>query len=169
TTVTVAHALRGLPARVPWVWSREELSWRTVEAEPATTFLQKATGQVPKDVGNEWSLILHDEQRLVSGFLGTKHTDEVRERFRRLGPGETDSVSRCVRLNPDGLCPTLRAGTGPDRGSYQALRPVHPYSPRVITPREAARLQGFPDWFLFHPTKWHSFRQIGNSVSPLLA
>ncbi|MBT3193365.1 MAG: DNA cytosine methyltransferase, partial [Verrucomicrobia bacterium] len=31
------------------------------------------------------------------------------------------------------------------------------------------RLQGFPDWFQFSPTKWHSFRQIGNSVCPLLA
>lgn len=169
STVTVSHALRGLPARVPSVWSREELSWRTVEAAGATSFLKKIAGHVPDDVGNEWSLILHSEQRLVSGFLGTRHTDEVRERFRKLGPGETDSVSRCVRLDPEGLCPTLRAGTGPDRGSYQALRPVHPYSARVITPREAARLQGFPDWFQFHPTKWHSFRQIGNSVSPLLA
>ncbi|QQA63420.1 DNA cytosine methyltransferase [Aeromonas caviae] len=37
-----------------------------------------------------------------------------------------------------------------------------------MTVREAARLQGFPDWFTFHPTKWH-FRMIGNSVSPLLS
>lgn len=167
--VTVSHALSGLTARVPATWSREELSWRTVDPLPNTGFLVKAGGDVPYDVGNEWALILHREQRLVSGFLGTRHTEKVRNRFRRLRPGETDSISRCVRLDPDGLCPTLRAGTGPDRGSFQALRPVHPFSPRVITPREAARLQGFPDWFLFHPTKWHSFRQIGNSVSPLLA
>ncbi|WP_239506991.1 DNA cytosine methyltransferase [Stenotrophomonas maltophilia] len=46
---------------------------------------------------------------------------------------------------------------------------MHPTAPRVICPREAARLQGFPDWFQFHPTKWHSFRQIGNSVSPILS
>jgi DNA (cytosine-5)-methyltransferase 1 len=39
----------------------------------------------------------------------------------------------------------------------------------VITPREAARLQGFPDWYRFDATKWHSFRMIGNSVSPILA
>jgi DNA (cytosine-5)-methyltransferase 1 len=39
----------------------------------------------------------------------------------------------------------------------------------VITIREAARLQGFPDWFDFHETKWHSFRMIGNSVSPIMA
>jgi len=69
----------------------------------------------------------------------------------------------------NGFCPTLRAGTGPEKGSYQAVRPLHPTENRVITPREAARLQGFPDWFQFSPTKWHSFRQIGNSVSPILS
>jgi len=35
--------------------------------------------------------------------------------------------------------------------------------------REAARLHSYPDWFRFHTTKWHGFRQIGNSVPPLLA
>lgn len=49
------------------------------------------------------------------------------------------------------------------------MRPIHPAEPRVITVREAARLQGFPDWFTFSSTKWHSFRMIGNSVSPLVA
>ena len=34
---------------------------------------------------------------------------------------------------------------------------------------EAARLHSYPDWFRFHVTKWHGFRQIGNSVPPLLA
>ena len=41
--------------------------------------------------------------------------------------------------------------------------------PRVINPREAARLQGFPDWFKLPDTIWHSFRQLGNSVSPIAA
>jgi DNA (cytosine-5)-methyltransferase 1 len=34
--------------------------------------------------------------------------------------------------------------------------------------REAARLHSYPDWFRFHVTKWHGFREIGNSVPPLL-
>ena len=37
------------------------------------------------------------------------------------------------------------------------------------TVREAARLQGFPDEHVFHETIWHSFRMIGNSVSPIIA
>lgn len=29
-------------------------------------------------------------------------------------------------------------------------------------------MHSYPDWFRFHVTKWHGFRQIGNSVPPLL-
>ena len=105
----------------------------------------------------------------VSGLQPTKHTKEVRKRFSKVLPGKSDSVSRCPRLAWDQLAPTLRAGTGPDHGSFQSIRPIHPDRNRVITVREAARLQGFPDWFKFHETKWHSFRMIGNSVSPIAA
>lgn len=69
----------------------------------------------------------------------------------------------------DGICNTLRAGTASDRGAFTSPRPIHPTEPRVITVREAARLHSYPDWFRFHATKWHGFRQIGNSVPPLLA
>lgn len=108
-------------------------------------------------------------KKLVSGLLPTAHTKEVRERFSELEQGKTDPISRFPRLRWSGRCPTLRAGTGKDRGSHQSMRPIHPSEPRVITVREAARLQGFPDWFVFHPTMWHSFRMIGNSVSPIVS
>jgi len=106
---------------------------------------------------------------LVSGFQPTVHTDGVVKRFSAVRPGERDKSSRFPRLRWDEPAPTLRAGTGPDKGSYQSVRPIHPDEDRVVTVREAARIQGFPDWFQFHPTKWHSFRMIGNSVSPYLA
>lgn len=105
----------------------------------------------------------------VSGNRATRHTEVVVDRFKNTKQGETEPVSRYPRLSLAGLCPTLRAGTGTDLGSFQAMRPIHPTSNRVISVREAARLQGFPDWFVFHPTIWHSFRMIGNSVPPLLA
>jgi DNA (cytosine-5)-methyltransferase 1 len=105
----------------------------------------------------------------VDGLQATRHSPTVIERFKRVPQGTTDGVSRCARLKWDSAAPTLRAGTGPERGSFQSVRPLHPARPRVITVREAARLQGFPDWFAFHETKWHSFRMIGNSVSPIMA
>ena len=105
----------------------------------------------------------------ISGNFDTIHLPEVSARYGSIIPGNTDPISRSKRLAWDGLCPTLRAGTGADKGSHQAVRPLHPEMPRVITVREAARLQGFPDWFCFHNTKWHSFRMIGNSVSPLVS
>lgn len=40
---------------------------------------------------------------------------------------------------------------------------------RRITPREAARLQSFPDWFEFCGTEIQQFTQIGNAVPPMLA
>ena len=104
-----------------------------------------------------------------TGQRKTAHTNQVVERFREVPEGAVDSVGRHPRLAWSGQCPTLRAGTGADHGSYQSVRPIHPDKPRVITVREAARLQGFPDSHRFHPTVWHSFRMIGNSVSPIMA
>lgn len=67
------------------------------------------------------------------------------------------------------MCPTLRAGTGRDKGAFQAVRPIHYKMPRVITPREARGCRASPDCFVFDETKWYSVRQIGHSVPPLLA
>ena len=104
-----------------------------------------------------------------TGHRITRHKADVEKRFGAVAPGAVDPIGRHPRLRWDGQCPTLRAGTGSDLGSYQAVRPLHPDHPRVITVREASRLQGFPDAHRFHPTVWHSFRMIGNSVSPIIA
>lgn len=104
----------------------------------------------------------------LSGCGRIEHKAETIRRFERTYPGSYEPVSRFYRLTRDGLCPTLRAGTGKARGSYSAPRPIHPQHPRCITVREGARLHSYPDWFDFHHTKWHGFRQVGLSVPPLL-
>lgn len=106
---------------------------------------------------------------LLTSSGRTVHTPAVVKRFKDTPPGSEEIVSRNPRLNPTAQSTTLRAGTGRDHGSFSAARPIHYDYPRVITVREAARLHSFPDWFRLHVTKWHGFRQVGNSVPPLLA
>lgn len=118
---------------------------------------------------SEYSKLMRTKDGITSGLRTVPHKDEVAQRFARVMPGKVDKIGRHYRLDWDGQCPTLRAGTGPDKGSFQSVRPLHPEFHRVINVREAARLQGFPDWFQFHSTSWHSFRMIGNSVSPIIS
>ena len=99
----------------------------------------------------------------------TQHGEDLTMRLSALGPGQADGGSGIRRLEPDGLGTTIRAGTTSERGSWSAPRPCHYEYARVLTTRECARLQTFPDWFRFHPVKWHGNRQVGNAVPVFLA
>ena len=67
------------------------------------------------------------------------------------------------RLDPNGMSPTVDTRFGDIRLF------LHPWENRGLTAREAARLQGFPDWFLFKGNNQTRLRQIGNAVPPPLA
>lgn len=69
------------------------------------------------------------------------------------------------RLSWDGQCPTITGGFD----SFTRGRYGHPLHDRPLTPREAARLQGFPDGFVFEGTRADVRSQIGNAVPPPLA
>ncbi len=107
--------------------------------------------------------------KALTSSIQTQHTETSIERFQQTPAGKLEPISRLRRLDWNKPCYTLRAGTGSDRGAYTSPRPIHPEYPRVISVREAARLHSFPDWFRFHTTKWHGFREVGNAVPPLLA
>lgn len=173
---TVQKALEGLPSDIRYRPNNTGIKklldnyWNEkVPHLQSDFFYQRVTGMRPNDLGNPLYLTQCFQKHKVNGFFPTKHTDVVRHRYSQLAYGQQDRISKSIRLNPEGFCPTLRAGTGPEKGSYQAVRPIHYAYARVITPREAARLQGFPDWFELPATIWHGFRQIGNSVSPIAA
>ena len=104
-----------------------------------------------------------------TGCLRVRHTPKAVALYAATPPGQMVPGHKLPRLDPDGIAPTLRAGSDSSHGSYTAPRPIHPFRPRCVIAREAARLHGFPDWFAFYPAKWHASRQIGNSVCPPVA
>ncbi|MEZ5323723.1 MAG: DNA cytosine methyltransferase [Verrucomicrobiales bacterium] len=69
------------------------------------------------------------------------------------------------RLRADGQCPTITGGFD----SFSRGRYGHPTENRPLTPREAARLQGFPDDFVFVGNRSDVRKQIGNAVPPPVA
>lgn len=163
--VTVAEAISDLPDANTFEVLRDsdqvEVKWST-EASYARRL--RCLEADDKNFGYERNFV----RNVLTSSTRTEHTELSQSRFLATEPGKTEEISRFRKLPMDGLCNTLRAGTDSARGAFTSPRPIHPILPRVITVREAARLHSFPDWFRFHTTKWHGFRQIGNSVPPLL-
>lgn len=167
--VTVAEAISDLPSPdISACMTNNGYDWWSYNNDGKPSKYAKGLKKTASNVGAKFAIDML-KAGLVSGSMRTKHTEAVLKRFAQTTPGTIEEISRFPRLSWEGHCPTLRAGTGSDKGGFQAMRPIHPEEPRVITVREAARLQGFPDWFVFHPTIWHSFRMIGNSVSPMMS
>ncbi len=168
-TTTVFEAISDLPPPISQTKDKDDFGWNAYPESSELSSYAKKMRILPKE-GLGWNISLNKlKEGFCSGYFDTMHLPLIIKRYASLEPGMVDKISRAKKLSWTGLCPTLRAGTGSDKGSHQAVRPIHPEQPRVITVREAARLQGFPDWFIFHPTKWHSFRMIGNSVSPIVS
>ena len=168
---TVRDAISDLPDPVGDAANRDDYGWGKYPAQAMTRlsdYAKRSRSGPPAGLGWRESIDRHLDG-YISGLAATRHSGDVARRYAIVAGGKTDRTTKSVRLEWDGQCPTLRAGTGSEKGAFQAVRPLHPGKSRVITVREAARLQGFPDWFVFHPTKWHSFRMIGNSVCPPLA
>jgi DNA (cytosine-5)-methyltransferase 1 len=94
----------------------------------------------------------------------TRHSSEYMERLALVAPGESlyktyaDAFKRQYLGKPSMTIKENHGGTH-----------IHPYLNRVISAREMARLQSFPDSFIFQGTMKKAMWQIGNAVPPRLA
>lgn len=121
-------------------------------------------------------------QQLI-GHVARPHNARDLRDFARLREGESSAVAmrkrgvnfefpyskqsfkdRYTRQTRFGPCSTIVAHLSKD-----GLMFIHPTQKRSLTPREAARIQTFPDWFLLPASRSSAFRLIGNAVPPLVA
>ncbi|MCG8796646.1 DNA cytosine methyltransferase [Tenacibaculum finnmarkense] len=96
--------------------------------------------------------------------IRTKHSDDMKSRLALVPEGKSlyDNYSDSWKKCPwnEASC-TIKENHGGVN--------IHPIEPRVITVREMARLQSFPDDFIFQGAKGKQMVQIGNAVPPFLA
>lgn len=104
-------------------------------------------------------------KRGVQNFETRSHSAESIARYMQLNYGQRDQLGRVDRLNPAQPSKTVIAG-GANGGGRSHL---HPYIPRTLSVRESARLQTFPDNYIFTGPVARQFTQVGNAVPPVLA
>lgn len=152
----------------------EAQRWRTV---------RDAIADLPEPYGTE----IRDEPPPLNIHFGRTPTPQSLARYKAIpkeGMNRFDLYRKAPELTP--LCWIKKKSGGTDlfgrmwwdRPSFtirteffkpEKGRYLHPVQHRPITHREAARLQSFPDDFVFTGSKIEIARQIGNAVPPLLA
>ena len=76
----------------------------------------------------------------------------------------SDHTKRYGRLRKEGFASTILTKCDPHWGAF-----FHPEQDRVITVREAARIQCFPDKIRFNGSRGEQYKQVGNAVPVLLS
>ncbi|MHD0314921.1 DNA cytosine methyltransferase [Fusobacterium varium] len=119
------------------------------------------------------------DSKVLHNHIITKTTETAMERFRALDQGQNfHSLSDELKTNTyTDVTRTqntiyLRLKYDEPSGTVVNVRKsmwVHPTQDRAVSIREAARLQTFPDSFVFCGTKDKQYQQVGNAVPPIMA
>ncbi len=116
-----------------------------------------------KTLGEEIERFMDMPEDKSINHIFSRHTDEMKERIMQVPEGMSlyGNYSDAWKKSPwDKPSCTVKENHGGVN--------LHPKLPRVLTPRELAALQSFPDDFIFKGSKKWQLVQIGNAVPPLL-
>ena len=132
----------------------------------------------PINKANSYARLMRKGSKKCKQNYVSRNADYVVERYRYIGQGQNWSAI------PDKLMGTYKNKKNCHSGIYKRIEQdkpsivisnyrknmlIHPWQDRGLSVREAARLQSFPDKFIFKGTLMDIQQQIGNAVPPLLA
>lgn len=159
---TVRDAIADLEEVEPFITVTDDIG-RTVNDTPNMSDLAKK---------------LHDTD-LVMNHIITATTETALKRFEAIGQGQnfhslSDEMKSNTYTDPQRTQSTIyiRLQYDEPSGTVVNVRKsmwIHPTKNRAISVREAARLQTFPDSFVFCGTKDVQYQQVGNAVPPIMA
>jgi len=166
----------------------EEREFRTVkdaikDLEDVITTSDVAKGdkgihlpESPKDISVLGQQLRDSE--VLCNHVTTATTNDALERFKAIKQGDNfhslDAQLKTSYSDPARTQNTiyLRLNYNEPSGTVVNVRKsmwIHPVNDRALSVREAARLQTFPDSFVFCGTKDSQYQQVGNAVPPILA
>lgn len=169
--ITVDEAILDLP-KINAGEGKEMVNYETEPQNDYQNLMRKNSNFVYNHIA------MKHTQRLINRFAAIKpgnnllHVWETHGAVRRGNPSQKSNIKfsqNNLRLHGNKPAPTIAA-------SFQSNF-IHPYLNRNFTAREGARLQSFPDDFIFKGMRtkmsWEKglsqYQQIGNAVPPLLA
>jgi DNA-cytosine methyltransferase len=169
--VTVEQAIKDLP-QVENGYSQSHINYEKVELDRA-------------DISNQFLQLMRQGAApgVITDHITSRHADYVIDRYKEIPPGGNwqnikDKMTNYADLNRT-HSNIYRRLTWSDPsvtiGHYRKSMLIHPEQHRGLSLREAARLQSFPDWFMFSGTTdgkkgglMHKQQQVANAVCPLL-
>ena len=122
-------------------------------------------------------MVMVENYRDVHNHVCTATRETALKRFKKIEPGKNfhslpDELKSSYE-NPERTQNTVYKRLSPDVPSDTVVNVrksmwIHPVFDRAVSAREAARLQSFPDDYIFYGTKDSVYQQIGNAVPPVL-
>lgn len=123
---------------------------------------------------NDYQRLMRRRSPSVKNHTAQNHSARVLEKIRAVPiGGDMSSIVQSFQENQVHYCGGYRRARK-ETPSYTAywtrgMTSIHPEQHRFLTPRECARIQSFPDKFIFQGTTIENYTQVCNAVPPLLA